>query len=54
MELARECGIEGVHLEIVTKFLHDCAALKYFGKFPMNSQSSNAILDSVFIDPKVL
>ena len=53
VELARECGIESIHIEIATKFLHDCAALKYFGKYPMNTQDSNAILDSVFIDPKV-
>jgi len=53
VQMARECGVTGVHLGIATKFLHDCAALKYFGKHPIDGpQPQGAVLDSVFIDAK--
>ncbi len=59
MQIARECGVQGVHLKIATRFLHDCAALKYFGNFESIKDAAVdkglpffAVRDSVFIDPR--
>ena len=36
VEIAKQKGVTGVHQEIATRFLHDCAVLKYFGKYPID------------------
>jgi Leucine-rich repeat (LRR) protein len=50
-QMARECGVDDcVYLQIVTRFLHDNAVLKFFGKLP--SRKVETVSDAVYIDPK--
>ena len=40
------------HLEMATRFLHDNATLKFFGKYPMDAVEEQQVEDVVYINPK--